>query len=202
MLSLCEPRHHDGKKKIPTPLSFQWRKFVKLHYAVMHIFLGSRASNLLVISFGEKCLLKSLHSCGSFVFSSSRVIVEIAQKQHSCLLNKGRVRLLELLAENAWSKSLLHNTEQIFESCITALLIRFRIVSTGPCRELWCHLCETWESSEKDVFTRQLITMSDAASLDVWGGEMLARCSHRDLMRRFRCSNAPSATLCNSEAPT
>lgn len=72
-----------------------------LHYAVIHIFLGSRASNLLAISFGEKCLLKSLHSCGSFVFSSSRVIVEIAQKQHSCLLNKGRVRLLELLAENA-----------------------------------------------------------------------------------------------------
>lgn len=119
----------------------------------MHIFLGSHASNLLVISFGEKCLLKSLHSCGSFVFSSSRVIVEIAQKQHSGLLNKGRVRLLELLAENAWSNSMLHNTEQIFESCITALLILFRIVSTGPCGELWCHLCETWELWEGRVYS-------------------------------------------------
>lgn len=31
-------------------------------------------------------------------FSSSRVIVEIGQKQHSSLLNKGRVRLLEAAA--------------------------------------------------------------------------------------------------------
>jgi len=66
-------------------------------------------------------------------------------------------------------------------------------------------ICAAWrrpETSEMDVFTLQLITMSDAASLDVWGGEMPAKCSHHDLMRWFSCSSAPSALLCNSEAPT
>lgn len=66
-------------------------------------------------------------------------------------------------------------------------------------------ICTAWrrpETSEMDVFTLQLITMSDAASLDVWGGEMPAKCSHHDLTRWFSCSSAPSAVLCNSETPT
>lgn len=93
------------KKKSQLPFFFfQWRKFVKRHDAVMNITPGNCTCIILVISFGEKCLLKSLHSCGSVVFfPSSRVIGEIGQKQHSCLLNKGRLWLLELVAGNAWS---------------------------------------------------------------------------------------------------
>lgn len=41
----------------------------------MHICIGNCVSNLSVIIFGEKCLLKSLHSC-VVIFSSFRVIVE------------------------------------------------------------------------------------------------------------------------------
>lgn len=63
----------------------------------------------------------------------------------------------------------------------------------------------TWqrpETLEMDVFTLQLITMSEAASLDVWGGEMPAKCSHHDLMRWFRCSRVLLAILCNSNTAT
>lgn len=195
-----------GKKKKTNSPFFQWRKFVKLHYGVMHICLGSCTSNLLVISFGEKCLLKSLHSCGSVVFSSSRVILEIGQKQQSSLLNKGRVWLLELLAENAWSN--IFSEEQYFYTVLSkylnlALLLCLSLSGLSPLvLAAKCDaICLRPESSEMDVFTRQLITMSDAASGCV-SGDMLARCSHHDLMRRFSCSNAPSATLCNSEAPS
>lgn len=58
------------------------------------------------------------------------------------------------------------------------------------------------ETSEMDVFTLQLITMSDAASLDVSRGEMPANCSHHDLMRWFSCCSAPSAVLCNPKTST
>lgn len=53
---------------------------------------------------------------------------------------------------------------------------------------LFVAVSAAWQRPEMDMFTLQLITMSDAASLDVWGGEMPAKCSHHDLMRWFSCS--------------
>lgn len=176
----------------------------------MHICLGSCESTLLIISSGEKCLPKSLHSCGSVVFSSSKVIGEIGQKQHSRLLNKGRLRLLELVAGNAWSSVVLRRTiMSFFWTMISKFLglafllcfILIRIAFPAHCRNVWCHLWETWELGDGRVYSTVNHHVWCGLSVRV-RGELLARCSHRDLMRWFSCSNAPSAALCNSEEPT
>lgn len=87
-------------------------------------------------------------------FSSSRVIVEIVQKQHSCLLNKGRIRLLEVVAENAWSNNVIRRTiisffytllSKYLNHALLLCFILIRSAFTGHCREAWCHLRETWD---------------------------------------------------------
>lgn len=176
----------------------------------MHICLGSCESILLIISFGEKCLPKSLHSCGSVVFTSSKVIGEIGQKQHSRPLYKGRFRLLELVAGNAWISVVLRRTIMSFFWTILikfldlAFLLCFILIRKAfpaHCRDVWCHLWETWELGDGRVYSTVNHHVWCGLSVRV-RGELLAWCSHRDLMRWFSCSNVPSAALCNSEAPT
>lgn len=91
--------------------------------------------------------------------------------------------------------------------CVVSEQLRF-ITLWGCCSRCYLVGCcvPRPETFEMEVFTLQLITMSDAALLDVWwwgeGVEMLAKCSHRDLMRRFSCSSMPSVVLCNSKTST
>lgn len=85
----------------------------------------------------------------------------------------------------------------VLRSCF----ILIRNAFPAHCRDLWCHLRQTWELGDGRVYSTVNHHVWCGLSVRV-RGELLAWCSHRDLMRWFSCSNAPSAALCNSEAPT
>lgn len=69
----------------------------------MHVCIGSCVSKLFVIIVGEKCLLKSLHSCGPVIFfefqgncrDRSKTTFQSAQQRKSSIIGGSSLKHLE-----------------------------------------------------------------------------------------------------------
>lgn len=184
--------------------------------------MGKCVSNVFCPYFWNKCL-KSLHSCVPVICSSSMVIVEFGQKQHSSLHQQRKSSIiggssLKHLEQNHTKLQVNSNllycrlcfATQCWPNVMNPrkhgllLMGGFQCFLVGCYSKLCCHLCcatETWALGDGRVYS--------AVNHHVWcglsgrvRGEMPAKCSHHDLMRWFSCSSAPSAVLCNSETST
>lgn len=157
-----------GEKNLNSPF-FHWRKFVKCTLCIFALEVVCRT--YLPLALEKNVSWKVYIAAVLLFFSSSRVIVEIGQKQHSCLLHKGRLWLLGLVAENAWNNVPRRTRMSFFYKILSIYFF------TVMCNAVWIYpewehpywaletcdpICTRPESSQINVFTQQLFTMSDA----------------------------------------
>lgn len=181
----------EGLKKVSIHFSvFQKRTFLK--YIPSSIFV-------LEVALWYLSLLLCLHSCSPCYFfkfqgncpDRSKTTFLSARQRKGSITGGSSVKTVGATSYSSdWTHSYNHSfCFAQMASMLQDLPSMVYYLWGGLQCWLFVAVSAAWQRPEMDMFTRQLITMSDAASLDVWGGEMPAKCSHHDLMRWFSCSS-------------